>query len=29
MGDYKKRIIDEIILDKLGSKRAILIEGPK
>ena len=29
MNDYKKRIIDDILKEKLESKGAILIEGPK
>lgn len=29
MNDYKKRIVDEILKEKLESKAAILIEGPK
>ena len=29
MGDYKKRIADDILREKLASKGAVLIEGPK
>ncbi len=29
MEEYKKRIIDDLIKEKLGSKGAILLEGPK
>ena len=29
MKDYKKRVADQILLDKLESSGAVLIEGPK
>lgn len=27
--DYKKRVVDQILLDKLNAKGGVVIEGPK
>ncbi|MDD6334196.1 MAG: AAA family ATPase, partial [Clostridia bacterium] len=29
MNEYRRRIVDDILLDKLEAKGAVLIEGPK